>query len=62
MLRPYKFQIVATAQEIDDNGDVVGEATITKQGEPFTVFGCDGLAKFAADFPDRLAEAVEATQ
>jgi hypothetical protein len=57
MLKPYKFLIQAVAQQIDDDGNVVGESVISANGEPFTVFGCDSLAEFATAFPGKLAAA-----
>ena len=54
-LQPYKFIIQAVAQQIDDNGDVTGEATL----EPVIVYGCDRLAEWATAFPDRLASLKE---
>lgn len=58
-LRPYKFQLVAIAQQLDDDGTVTGEATIGagESGQPFVLFGVDALAKWAQDFPGLLDQA-----
>jgi hypothetical protein len=54
MLRPYKFQIVAVCQRVED-GAVVGEELVTgKDGQPVAVFGVDGLRAFADSFEDQL--------
>ena len=60
-LRPYKFQIVPVVQEIDADGNVVGEQTLasTAGGQPVTVFGLDGLRAFADTFQARLEQAEE---
>lgn len=55
-LRPYKFQLVATVQELDDDGDVVAEATIQQSQQPITVYGVQGLIKWAEGFPADLEE------
>lgn len=52
-LRPYKFVVQAIAQEIAEDGTVVGEA----EASPVVVYGCDALAKWADEFPGKLAEA-----
>lgn len=58
MLKPYKFMVIAVVQTTDEDGQVTGEATIARDnGEPFAVYGLDGLHKFADDFPDMLAAA-----
>ena len=57
MLRPYKFQIVAICQEINDDGEVTGEQLIAGDGnQPIAVFGLDGLREFADNFEAKLRE------
>lgn len=56
-LRPYKFQIVAVCQQVEDDG-VVGEQVVGgPDGQPVTVFGVDGLHAFADSFEQKLKEA-----
>lgn len=50
-LRPYKFQIVAVAQQVDANGTVVGEVA----SDPVIVYGRDGLEQWARECPDKFA-------
>lgn len=50
-LRPYKFQVVAVTQSLDEDGNVVGEAAT----HPVEIFGCDQLAKWANEFTANLA-------
>ena len=57
MLRPYKFIVQAVPQVLDDEGNVVGESTDV---QPVALFGCDALAKWADEFPVKLAEAEKA--
>lgn len=52
-LRPYKFVVTAVAQQIDDDGNVTGEA----EAEPVVVYGCAALTEWAEGFPDKLAQA-----
>jgi hypothetical protein len=53
-LRPYKFQIVAVCQDVED-GAVVGEQVVTgTDGQPIVVFGLAGLRLFADGFEDQL--------
>lgn len=56
--RPYKFLVTAVTQQVDDDGNVTGEATIASdpQGSPFVLFGTDALARWAEAFPTRLAD------
>lgn len=54
-LRPYKFIVKAVVQNMDTNGDVVAEIATDEA----VVFGCDALAKWATEFPDRLAEVAD---
>lgn len=51
--RPYKFLVQAVVQQIDEDGNVTGEAPT----EPVTVFGCDALKQWADEFPAKLAVA-----
>lgn len=53
MLRPYKFVVQAIPQQVDAEGNVVGEA----ETQPVTLFGCDALEQWARDFPAKLADA-----
>lgn len=52
--RPYKFQLVAIVQEVNDDGQVIGEATMQDGEQPITVYGVEALARFAQDFPVTL--------
>lgn len=52
MHRPYKFLIIPVIQEVDDDGSVIQELS---QQEPTTVFGVDGLHKYADTFELDLA-------
>jgi hypothetical protein len=62
-LRPYKFLVYVVAQETDEHGNVIGEATIARDnGEPFTVYGIDGLTKFADEAPELLATVQKAKE
>lgn len=56
MLRPYKFVVQAVPQQVDADGNVLGEAEAT----PVVLFGCDQLAAWAKDFPAKLADAERA--
>lgn len=59
-LRPYKFRVQAVVQEIDDQGNVIGERSVTATpGEPFEIYGCEALSEWATAFPDTLAAAAE---
>lgn len=53
-LRPYKFQIVAVVQQVEDDV-VVGE----QASEPIVVFGCENLAEWAQKFSEQLAAVKE---
>lgn len=56
-LRPYKFQVVAVCQRLED-GEVTGEEIVAgTEGQPLVVFGIDGLRGFAEGFEERLAVA-----
>jgi hypothetical protein len=56
-LLPYKFQIVAVCQAVED-GKVVGEQTVSQaNGQPLVVYGVDGLRKFANEFEENLRQA-----
>lgn len=58
MIRPYKFQIVAIVQEVDEDDRVIGERPVTAgNGQPIEVFGVDGLVEFAKGFDARLGNA-----
>lgn len=50
--RPYKFLIVPVIQEIDEDGNVVQEMS---PEQPQTVFGVEGLRRFAETFELDLA-------
>lgn len=50
-LRPYKFVVQAIVQQVDENGNVVGESP----AEPVSIFGCEALSRWADDFPFELA-------
>lgn len=57
-LRSYKFLVVAVVQNVDDEGNVTGESHYAqKDGQPIVIFGTDALAKWAQDFPAKLASA-----
>lgn len=56
-LRPYKFQVVAVVQEIGEDGQVVGEQTVSAGGQPFTLFGVEALREWADAFPGLLESA-----
>jgi hypothetical protein len=59
MLRPYKFQIVAVCQQVED-GQVVGEQIVAgPDGQPLVVYGLDGLREFADTFQAKLADVTE---
>jgi len=47
MYRPYKFLIVPVIQEVDDDGVVVNELS---PEQPISVFGIDGVHRFADGF------------
>jgi hypothetical protein len=53
MLRPYKFLVVPVVQELDDDGNVIGER---QTQEPAQVFGVQGLHEYADGFDDVLAQ------
>lgn len=61
-LRPYKFQVIAVCQRVEDD-EVSGEEIVAgEEGQPLVVFGgVDGLHAFADGFEERLA-AAEAAQ
>ena len=46
-VRPYKFLVIPVIQAVDDNGNVVQEIT---PEQPVSIFGIDGLHKFADNF------------
>lgn len=52
MFRPYKFLIVPVIQDVDEDGNVVQELSAEN---PTTVFGIDGLRRFADTFELDLA-------
>jgi len=52
-LKPYKFAVTAIVQQVDSEGNIVGEV----QSEPVVIFGCAALEQWARDFPTKLAEA-----
>ncbi len=55
-LRPYKFQVIAVCQDVEDER-VVGERIVSaKDGQPLVVFGVDGLRAFTDSFEQRLRE------
>ena len=57
-LRPYKFQVIAICQELDEDGRVIGERIVAGQNnQPLEVFGCDGLRNFADMFPAQIEAA-----
>jgi len=51
-LKPYKFAVTAIVQQVDSEGNIVGEV----QSEPVVLFGCDMLEQWARSFPTKLAE------
>ncbi len=53
-LAPYKFIVEAVVQEKGKGGKVIAE----HNSQPATLFGCDNLAAWAKEFPDRLSKAV----
>jgi hypothetical protein len=60
-LRPYKFIISPVVQQLDDEGDVVGERTLSGTDDagnpqPIVLYGCEQLVEWAQTFPDALAE------
>jgi len=52
-LRVYKFLVVPVLQQVDDDGVVVAEL---QPPNPDSVFGIDGLTRYAAGFEAKLAE------
>lgn len=61
-LQPYKFQILAICQEVDEVGVVQAERVVSgPNGQPVDVFGVKGLAAFAEGFEAQLAQANEPT-
>jgi hypothetical protein len=50
--RPYKFLVVPVIQEVDEDGNVVQEMS---PEQPQTVFGVEGLRRFADTFELDLA-------
>jgi len=50
--RPYKFLVVPVIQEVDDDGNVTQEMA---PEQPTTVFGVEGLRRFADGFEADLA-------
>ena len=61
MLRPYKFQVIATCQRLDDSGNVLGEEIVLESGEPVTLYGVAALVAWAQGFT-ALLEAAAAEQ
>jgi hypothetical protein len=60
-LRPYKFIVQAIVQQVDEDGNVVGELPVgAPNGDPVVLFGCDQLAEWAEAFPDKLGDAEQA--
>lgn len=61
MLRPFKFQILPVALEVD--GDkIIGERTVFADGKPneaITIYGVENLVAWAEAFEESLAAAVE---
>jgi len=53
-LAPYKFIVEAIVQEKGKDGEVIAE----HNSQPTTLFGCDNLATWAKEFPDRLSKTV----
>jgi hypothetical protein len=49
--RPYKFLVVPVVQEVDDEGMVVQEL---QPEQPVSVFGIEGLRRFADTFENDL--------
>jgi len=58
MLRPYKFLVTPVIQQVDDNGDVVSEAS---PEQPDVIFGVQQLARYAEIFEEELAKREAAT-
>ena len=56
-LRPYKFIVKAIPQILDDDGEVIAEE---QNVQPVELIGCKALAKWAEEFPAKLAEAAAA--
>lgn len=56
-LRPYKFLVLAVLQQVDEGGNIIGEA---QPQQPDAVFGVDGLARYAAGFEAALARHLDA--
>lgn len=52
-LRLYKFLVVAVAQQLDDDGNVVAEV---QPPQPDTLFGVDALKRYAAGIEDAFAQ------
>lgn len=57
--RPYKFLIIAVIQEVDEDGNVVRELNAEN---PTTVFGVDGLVRYAETFELDLSTSEEGTR
>lgn len=62
--KPYKFQILPVLQEVDGDGNVTNEVTLSDGQGALTVFGgIEGLKEWADGLPaliDELAEREEA--
>jgi hypothetical protein len=56
-LRVYKFLVMPVLQQVDENGTVTNEA---QPQQPDTVFGLDGLQRYADGFEDALARHMQA--
>lgn len=59
-LHPYKFLVQPIVQERDSDGNVIADGPLLngQTSEPIVeeIFGCDALAKWAAEFPKLLAD------
>lgn len=51
--QPYKFIVQAVIQNLDNEGNVIGESQV----EPVVVFGCADLERWARDFSENLEKA-----
>jgi len=54
-LRTYKFVVMPVLQQVDELGVVVGELS---PPQPDTLFGVDGLMRYAAGWEEALARHV----
>lgn len=63
-LRPYKFLVQPVVQQVDEEGNVVGEvfAAGGPQNEPIVLFGVKALEEWARDFPKNLVQAEKNVQ